>query len=87
MNIHGQITDFIVTGFSDERDLSNLNGADDLIGGGIVDSMGVLQIVTFVEKTFGTRVADDEITLKNFRTIDAIAAFVAQKTAERTQVQ
>ena len=42
--------------------------------------MGVLEVVTFVERTFGVRVADDEITLKNFRSIAAISSFIARKS-------
>jgi acyl carrier protein len=82
-DIRSQVKDFIVSGFGADHDLQGLAPEADLIGSGIVDSMGVLQIVTFIERTYGARVADDEITLKNFRTIDAIARFVGAKTTRQ----
>jgi acyl carrier protein len=72
-----------VSGFGADHDLRGLAPEDDLIGSGIVDSMGVLQVVTFIERTYDARVADDEITLKNFRTLGAIARFVGAKTGRQ----
>ena len=48
---------------------------------GGIDSTGVLELVTFVEDEYGITVADDEIVPANFDTVNALAGFVAQKTA------
>ena len=52
---------------------------DDLLAGGIIDSLGVTQLLAFLEERFGIRVADDELTPANFRTLAAIEAFIACK--------
>lgn len=59
--------------------------ADDepLMDSGHLDSLGVFQVIAFVEETLRVRVADDEITLENFGTIAAIARMIEGKHAGR----
>jgi acyl carrier protein len=55
-------------------------GADDrLMERGIVDSMGVLEMLNFIETEFGVRASDDEISEANLGSLRAIAQFVAEK--------
>ena len=58
-----------------------LKDADDLLETGVIDSMGVLEIVTFLEKEFSVAVTDEELIPENFRSIEAIARFVAPAAA------
>lgn len=53
---------------------------DDLFDAGIVDSMGVLTLVDFVEESFGFTVADDELVPENFASVSAMADFVRRRT-------
>ncbi len=46
---------------------------------GIIDSTGVLELVTFIENEYGISVADDDMVPQNFDSIDALAAFVAKR--------
>ncbi len=46
---------------------------------GIVDSMGMMELIGFLEDRFGVQPADDEITEQNFATLRRIAAFIARK--------
>lgn len=48
----------------------------DLIEEGIVDSMGLMRIVTFLEDRAGVRVPDDEVGPDNFATVTAIVQLV-----------
>jgi acyl carrier protein len=52
---------------------------DSLVAGGIVDSLGILEIVTFLEESFAFTLDDDEVVADNFDTIAAIANFVIEK--------
>jgi acyl carrier protein len=67
---------FIVEEVAMGRHLAAIAPDDDLLSGGIIDSLGVTQLVTFLEDRFGIRVSDDELTPANFRTLAAIEAFV-----------
>ena len=54
-----------------------------LIEQGIVDSMGVLEIVTFIESEFSFVLDDDEMLGENFNSIDSLTTFV-QTRLEQT---
>jgi acyl carrier protein len=52
---------------------------DEEIFPGIVDSLGVLDLAEFIEKTYGVEIGDDELLVDNFRSLAAIAALVERK--------
>lgn len=56
-----------------------LKDSDTLLESGILDSLGVLDLVHFIEQEFSIAVADDELVPENFQTIDRIAAFIGNK--------
>ncbi|NRQ33087.1 acyl carrier protein [Nonomuraea sp. NN258] len=64
-----------------------LGMADDGIPGdhplldGVLDSLGIYSLVTFLENGFAVEVRDDELLPENFGSIDAITAFMAAKCA------
>ncbi len=47
---------------------------------GIIDSMNVLELVTFVEQEMGVTVADQDIVPDNFDSVSKLAAFVRRKS-------
>ena len=53
---------------------------DDLLGDEIIDSMGIMQLVAFVERQFECSVPQADITITNFRTINAIDAYLAKRS-------
>ncbi len=79
MNVQDQLREYIVTQFMYDQANARLDVDDDLLNQGIVDSMGILQVVNFMEEKFGVRVADDEITPENFRSLRALTEFIMQK--------
>ncbi len=62
-------------------DPSSFDDATSFLDRGIIDSTGVLELVSFVEGEYGLSVADDDIVPANFDSIDALARFVARKRA------
>ncbi len=57
--------------------------ADDasFLNEGIVDSMNVLELVTFVEQDMGVTVADQDIVPDNFDSVSKLASFVRRKSS------
>ncbi len=55
-----------------------------LIDGGILDYMGLMDVVMFVEQRGGVRVPDDEVVPENFQTVASIEQMVQRLQAERT---
>lgn len=60
-----------------------IGSGDPLLEGGIVDSLGILDLVAFLEEDFGIQVSDDELVPENFQTIDCLVAFAQKKSPAR----
>ena len=55
-------------------------GADDpMLGSGVIDSVGVIELVEFLQRTFGIEIADQEITETNLGSLNAVGRFINQK--------
>ena len=52
---------------------------EDVFASGLVDSLFALQLVLFVESEFSIKIGREDLHLKNFRTIDALAQLVQRK--------
>ncbi len=52
-----------------------------LLERGVIDSTGVLELIAFLEREFGIRVADEEMLPDNLDSIARMAAYVARKKA------
>jgi acyl carrier protein len=52
---------------------------DSLLGNGIIDSMGVIEVITFIQQEFSITIDDDDITEDNLGTLSAIARYVVAK--------
>jgi len=70
---------FMVTEIAVDLGKKSLVPDDDLLGSGIIDSMGVIKLVVFLEKTFGIGVADEDVVPENFQNLNCIVKFVEQK--------
>jgi len=53
-----------------------LQDGDDIFAAGFVNSLFAMQLVVFLEKHFQIRLENEDLTLSNLRTIDALAAMV-----------
>jgi len=60
------------------RDKSSGPVANDesLLARGVLDSLGLMNLIAFIEEKTGLRISDDEVMLENFETIDAIVATI-----------
>lgn len=74
-----QIKGFVLQNFLFTEDQSALADDQSLVESGTLDSTGILELITFIEESFGIRVADDEMLPANFDSINAITAFVSRK--------
>jgi len=54
---------------------------DRLLERGVVDSMGIVEMLTFVEDQFGVKPADDDISEANFGSVRAIVQFISARAA------
>lgn len=77
--IEQRVRAFVADNYQFSAAAATLADTDSFLGVGLIDSMGVLELVTFVEDTFGVRVADDEVVPANLDSIAGVAALVRRK--------
>ncbi|MCP4690341.1 MAG: acyl carrier protein [Desulfobacterales bacterium] len=73
-----EIKNFIVENFLFGDD-SGLADDTSFLEEGIIDSTGVLELVTFLEEEFLIEVEDEELTPENLGSINHVAAYLARK--------
>lgn len=78
MTLKQQIRDFVTSNFY-VADPAALEDQTSLLEHGIIDSTGVLEVIVFLESTFGISVDDSELLPENLDSIERIAAFVERK--------
>jgi len=77
-SVRDQIREFI-------RDLANAKGVssftdqEPLMDSGIIDSLSIFRLVTFLEDTFRIRIGDQEITNENLKSVEAVEQLVLSK--------
>jgi acyl carrier protein len=77
-NDRGRIRMFILSRFPLAKEMS-LNDDDHLLNSGVVDSLGILEIVSFLSEEFGIEVVDDDLQPENFESIVCLERFVQRK--------
>ncbi|MFU8790020.1 MAG: acyl carrier protein [Methylobacter sp.] len=73
------IRDYILGNLLFTEDPSVLQDDDSFLTQGIIDSTGVLEIILFIEDTFGIKVSDDEMLPANLDSVNKLAAFIMRK--------
>jgi acyl carrier protein len=76
-----KIKQFIVDEFMPDVSVEELDSDFDLLTGGVVDSLGLLQVVAWLEAEFDVGVDESQLGPESFRTVDAIKTYVDQAKA------
>ena len=79
MTIEEQIRQYVADNFLFSDDGYQLSDDLSFLEEGIVDSTGVLELVMFVEETYGVAVKDEEIVPENFDSVGQLAAYISRK--------
>jgi acyl carrier protein len=58
-----------------------IDPAEDLLVGGIIDSFGLVTLITSLEGTFGINIGEEDVVPENFQTLAQLTAFVDAKLA------
>ena len=78
------IKTYVLKNFLFSDDESAISDSTLLIQKGIIDSTGILEIISHLEESFGITVAEEEMIPTNFESIDAMATFLERKTGAKS---
>jgi len=79
MSIESTLRAFILENFLFTDDQNALSNEDSFLERGLVDSTGIMEVITFIEDEYGFSVANDEMLPENLDSIDSLVAFVERK--------
>ena len=74
-----EITQFVVGNLMRDPNSTSLAEDENLLANGIVDSLGIVKLIAFLEDRYDVRISDDEVLPENFESIAAISRFLAAK--------
>ena len=70
------IQEFIRKELTRGKNISDLDVTDNLIDSGVIDSLGIQILVSYLEKNFSLSIADSDLIPENFESVDAIWSFL-----------
>lgn len=79
MSVAADIEQFLLQELMAGSAIESIDHDEDLLGSGVIDSHGLMQLVTFLRARYGLAVPDAALTPENFQTIAAIDAFVQRE--------
>lgn len=79
-SVRDQIRQFILEELASAKGISEFSDNESLMANGVIDSLGIFRLVTFLEENFGVRVGDEEITAENLSSVDTIEQLVIRKS-------
>lgn len=83
MSIKQQVRQFILANYLFTEDETRLSDSDSLMKSGIMDSTGILELIMFIEETFGFKLGDDEMLPANLDSVDNAVNFIERKQSVR----
>ena len=77
--VEHEVRTFLTENFSLGRDASHLSGTQSLTERGFIDSVGIVEVLTFLETQYEIQINDEETVPENIDTIDNIVRFVGDE--------
>jgi acyl carrier protein len=79
MEIKTQIQNYIAQNILFSDNGFKYDDDDSFLEEGIVDSLGIMELVLFIEETFGLSIADHDLTPENFDSVNKMANYIQNR--------
>jgi acyl carrier protein len=83
--IEDRVREFVLKQFPLARK-NGLKPEERWLESGLIDSLGILDLVHFLEEEFTVQVTDEELLPDNFQSLQAVAAFVRAKQTNSASI-
>lgn len=78
--IEEELRSFVNDNFALDGDVNPISATDSLIEAGVVDSTGLLELVSFIETRYGLDIPDADLLPENFETLENIRQYIVTRT-------
>ena len=79
MNIEQTIRNFIIENFIFEDNPDQLKNDQSFLESGIIDSTGMLELVSFIEEHYDIKMEDEELIPDNLDSVNNVVKFINKK--------
>jgi len=83
MTIEVRLRDYILENYLFTDNQAELRSEDSFLEKGIIDSTGILEIISFLEDEFGIIVDDEEMVPENLDSVNNLVSFIERKCKSR----
>ena len=77
--LRSELRAFIVTNFMLNEEMRRFTDRDSFLKKGVIDSMGVMELLAFVQRSYKIRVEPAEAIPQNFDSLEHLADFILKK--------
>jgi len=79
MDVKHQIKQFILSEIVSNNGEVSLEDTDPLLESGIIDSLGMMKLLLFLEESFSILAADEDLMPETFGTVESLSLWVETK--------
>ena len=79
MEFKEKLRNFILKELCQDGNIKSLQDNEHLIEKGIIDSLGIVTLLAYLDENFGILLKEEELSPKNFATLQSICDMVAKK--------
>ena len=79
------VRNFIVSNLMKKQENKNITDSDNIIEEGIIDSLGLMKLINYIEDNFSLKIDDEDLTPDNFESIDIISSFIEKMLKSQKQ--
>ena len=74
---------FIFDELASEKNLEDWEDDQSLLEGGVIDSLAILKLLSFIEEKFSITLSDDDFVPENFETINCLCSLIEKRSIEQ----
>jgi len=78
-NMENTIIQFIIKELHNNAEDVEILPEDDLLGSGLVDSMGMMRVIQFLEETYDFKIPPQDMTIEYFMTVEAMTTYIKSR--------
>ena len=82
-NVSNNVKETIRSFINNAVNIDGVGDDENLFASGLINSLFAVQLTTFIERKFSIEIGMDDLDIENFKSINATAAFVARKSANK----
>lgn len=83
--MHDSITHFIASELLRGSPGRVVGPDENLLAPGMIDSLGIVMLIAFIERETGLAIPPEDVTIRNFKSVNTIVGYLEHRTSERNE--